>query len=242
MPRNPLHTAADAFAELLWPTRCIGCDYPGELLCERCRASLPWIEQRWACPSCGAPFGWLTCTECHHEWEPRATICAMGFEGTAARMATTLKDHHELRLAPVIAAAMATALDEASAWPAHDGRPRFDSEALDAIAFVPATAEAFLRRGFDHMELVARALSAETGIPLADVLARCEALDQRGLSREERAANAEGTIKVLEDVSDLRILLIDDVITTGASIREATRALCARGVAEVTACSLCRVW
>jgi predicted amidophosphoribosyltransferase len=75
-----------------------------------------------------------------------------------------------------------------------------------------------------------------------DVLVRTDALDQRGLSKEDRAANLAGTIHTIEDVSDLRILLVDDVITTGASMREATRALLARGAAEVTAGALCRVW
>lgn len=233
---------SDTLAELLWPTHCIGCDYPDELLCGRCRARLPWIAQRWACPDCGAPFGWLTCTECAHEWELRATVCAWAFGDTDARTVVSFKDHHELRLAPVIAAALATALDEAASWPARDGCPRYDPAALDAISFVPATAEAYARRGYDHMELVARGLARETGLPLADILVRPSARDQRGLSRTERAANLDGSIYALEDLSDLRILLIDDVITTGASLREATRALAARGAAEVTACALCRVW
>jgi ComF family protein len=242
MSASRLAKIGDAFAELLWPTRCVGCDYPDELICGECRSTLPWIAQRWACPACGAPYGWLTCTECHREWEPRATVCAFSFEGLAARLPPTLKDHHELRLAPVIAAAMATALDEASSWPARDGRPRFDPSAIDAVTFVPATAAAFRRRGFDHMELVSRALARELDLPFADVLVRPDALDQRGLSKEDRAANLAGTIHTIEDVSDLRILLVDDVITTGASMREATRALLARGAAEVTAGALCRVW
>ena len=49
-------------------------------------------------------------------------------------------------------------------------------------------------------------------------------------------------MRVVEDVSGLRLLLADDVVTTGASMREATRALLARGAAQVTACSLVRVW
>ena len=233
---------ASGAAELLWPTRCVSCEMPGELVCEECRESLPWIAQRWACPDCGAPFGFLTCTECAHDWETRATICALGFSGTPARMVSCLKDAHELRLAPVIAAAMATALDEASAWPAHDDCARFDSQAIDAACFVPATSAAFARRGFDHMELVSRAPCREMGIELADVLVRPRSRDQRTLGREERAANLAGTISVRDDVSGLDLLLLDDVITTGSSVREATRALLARGASSVTACSLARVW
>lgn len=215
---------------------------PGELICDDCRETLPWICQRWACPDCGAPYGYLTCTECTHDWEMRATVCAMGFSGTASRMVSCLKDAHELRLAPVIAAAIATALDEASAWPARDERPRYDAGETDALCFVPATSRAYARRGFDHMELVSRALSRELGLPLADVLVRDDARDQRLLGKEQRAENLAGTVCAVEDVSGLNLLLADDVVTTGSSMREATRALLDRGAASVTCCALARVW
>ena len=149
----------DGAQELAWPTRCLGCELPGELLCDECRAELPWIAQRWACPVCGAPFGWLTCTECERDWETRCCICALTFRGTAARMATALKDAHELRLAPVMAAAMEVALEEASAWDAPDDDPRFMADDLDALAFVPATPEAYPTCSFARGVL--------TSVPLA---------------------------------------------------------------------------
>lgn len=235
--------ALGAMLELAYPTRCVGCDEPGTLLCDPCRLGLPWIEQRWACPTCGAPFGWLVCTECGRDWG-LSTICACAFTGPAARLVTCYKDEHEHRLAPVIAAAMATALDEASGVdiPSFSRVPRVDLASVDAIAFVPATAEAYARRGFDHMERVAAALSAETGIPVADVLLRERARDQRELGREDRAVNALGTCRAIEDLSGARLLLADDVVTTGASLREAARALRSRGAEEVTGCAFARVW
>lgn len=238
------HEVRGGVEELLWPTRCVGCDLPGELLCEDCRASLPWIEQRWACPVCGAPYGWLVCTACEGDWEPRAAISALSFEegGVAARLAAGLKDAHELRLAGVNAAAMVTALEEAAAWPARDGKPRYCLQELDALCFVPATAAAYGRRGFDHMELVARELANMIGIPLADVLVRTSEHDQRNLGREERAANVAQTVTALDDLSGMRVLLVDDVCTTGSSLRECTRALTERGCASVTCCTLARVW
>lgn len=239
---NAARAARESLTEVLYPTRCVVCDQPGELLCDECRRTLPWIEQRLACPSCGAPYGFLTCTECDGTWQPRATVAALGFDGAAARMAACLKDSHELRLAPVIAAAMACALEEAAAWPARDGAPRFSPSQVDALCFVPATAAAYARRGFDHMELVSRALSTTLGVPLADVLVRPSARDQRELGREERASNLEGTMWANEDLSGARLLLVDDVATTGASLAEGTRALLARGAASVTACALARVW
>lgn len=266
--------AIGAVEELMWPTRCVGCNMPGALLCDDCRARLPWIAQRWACPVCGAPFGWLVCTECdrsrdvdslggdslperrptpqdlerlleehvHRRWPCRATICALSFQDTAAKLVTALKDAHELRVAPVMAAAMACALDEAAAWPALDGAPRYDRDHADILSFVPATAEAFARRGFDHMEHVARPLARELGIPLADVLVRSEARDQRALGKEARAENLAGTVSVIDDVRGLDVLLVDDVVTTGSSMAESARALMARGSRSVTACAFTRVW
>ena len=137
---------------------------------------------------------------------------------------------------------MLTSLDEASSWPGADGGPRFDACAYDGVCFVPATAEAYARRGFDHMECVAALLARGAGLPLADVLVRRSARDQRELGRDERAANLAGTVGVVEDVRGLRLLLVDDVITTGATVREAARALLARGALAVSACSLARVW
>lgn len=232
----------EGLKELAWPTRCVGCDRPGELVCDECRAQLPWVAQRWACPNCGAPFGWATCTECDEAWETRTVICALGFDRISSQMVSCLKDAHELRLAGVNAAAMACALDEAAAWNARDGMPRYCQEGLDVISFVPATARAFARRGFDHMELVARELAGITGIPLADLLVRTSGLDQRRLGREERSRNLAGTVSVIDDVAGLDVLLVDDVVTTGSSMREAARALLARGAASVTGCALCRVW
>lgn len=237
-----LRSAANTAAELLWPTRCVACDMPGELLCEDCRQRLPWINQRWACPVCGAPYGWLTCSACESDWEPRATVCALSFDQIASQMVACLKDRSELRLASVNAAAMVTALEEASGWPALDGAPRFDTQNTDAICFVPATAAAYARRGFDHMELVSKELAPMLGLPLYDVLARSSSSDQRDLSRFERAHNLQGTVRVVDDVAGMRLLLVDDVITTGASIRECARALYTRGAREVTCCALARVW
>lgn len=235
-------TLWEGFQELAWPTRCVGCDAPGELLCEDCRARLPWIGQRWACPTCGAPYGWATCTECEGAWETRSVVCALGFDRISSQMVSCLKDAHELRLASINAAAMACALDEAAGWDAPDGAARFDAGSLDVLCFVPATAKAYARRGFDHMELVSRELSGMLGIPLADVLVRSQGLDQRLLGREGRARNLAGTIDVADDVAGLSVLLADDVVTTGASMREAARALLARGAASVTGCALARVW
>jgi ComF family protein len=172
----------------------------------------------------------------------RSVVCSMSYRGTPAAIVTGLKDAHELRLAPLMAAAIATSLDEASAWDAPDGLPRFDPSHVDALCFVPATSAAFARRGFDHMELVARELSWLLSLPVADVLVREEGMDQRTLGRDERARNLEGTVGLAGDVEGLSLLLVDDVITTGASVCACAKALLEGGAKSVSACALARVW
>ena len=241
-----VEVAREALSELLWPTRCVVCDEPGELVCGPCRHELPWIAQRHACPNCGAPFGALTCTECAspqgESWETRSVVCALPLEGPGRALALAHKDAGERRLAPVIAAVMACALDEASAWTAADGLARFDAGHLDAVCFVPATRAAVVRRGFDHMEVVARTLAGLLGLPLLDALARTPARDQRSLGRSGRLANAEGTVAVVEDVAGLSLLLADDVVTTGSTMRACARALVGRAAEPPVGCALCRAW
>lgn len=230
-------------AELVSPTRCIGCEAPGTLLCPRCRSSLEFIQQFWACPDCGAPYGWLACTGCKHDWpELRSVVCALSYAGPAARMVVGLKDEHEIRLAPIMAAALACAIDEASGWPASDGEPRINLSSLDALCYVPATRSARLKRGFDHMALVADALSQFCGLPVASVLHRASTHDQRILTREQRQANVFGTTSTTGDVSGLHLLLVDDVVTTGASMRACAQALLGRGAKSVTGLGFARVW
>lgn len=237
-----LRAARDAAEETLWPTRCVGCGRPETLLCDECRLSLPWISQIDACPVCGAPYGATLCTECKGDWCVRTTICAMSFDGTAARLVRIYKDQHETRLARIMAAAIATALDEAEGCVLPTGEPRFDPDDIDAICFMPATPDALRTRGFDHMELVAKHLTYELGLPLADVLVKDSVKDQRELGRKARRQNLEGTIEAREDVSGMHLLLVDDVVTTGASIQAAAEALASRGARAVTAAAFARVW
>ncbi len=233
--------------EVLWPTLCAGCELPGEVLCAHCRAQLPWISQLSACPVCGAPHGALVCTACDNSWhELKGVVCATSYEGITRSVIHAFKDEGEQRLAAVLASAMATAWDEACIVAALPATARAAARTClpspDAICFVPATERAYARRGFDHMELVATLLSHMLEVPLADVLLRSKGKDQRHLGAEDRAQNLKHAVSVVGNVLGMNLLLVDDVVTTGASMHACAHALLAAGAASVTGCGFARVW
>lgn len=230
----------EAVLETLWPTRCAVCDAPGELLCDACRLHLPYLDWWRACPRCGAPFGTVQCCTCHPVMlarlgraEPPFDACASAvmLDAATGRVATLYKDGGERRLAGTMAGLMASAVP-----------PEWRADA-EAVTFVPATAAAVRRRGFDHAELLAGEVAARLGLPCAPLLARPASRDQRRLTRRGRFQNTEGRFAALAGASAPRgMLLVDDVYTTGATLFAATDALRAAGAATVYCLTFARAW
>lgn len=261
------HWLREAALEVIAPTRCAGCERPGVLICDDCLARMIPIDPVHACTRCGAPFGDLLCTECAgHEGDestgeglrqtPAADcieasqapsreaagrcLAATVFEGPIPRIIRAYKDAGERRLAQPIAELMLDAAEHAEA--AAPERYGGLLSAADAVTFVPVTAAAFARRGFDHMELIATAFARMAGLPVVDALVKHGHSDQRALGRAARQAYAQGVYEVVEPVAGKRLLLLDDVITTGATTRAVRAALLDAGTAAVDVLALARVW
>jgi ComF family protein len=212
----------EGLIEFAFPTRCAGCDLPGTLLCPACGERLALIDPERACPRCGAPEGTARCGECGGAaFGFAAARCAGVFEGPLARMIVLHKDLGERRLVVVLATLIVGALPDWAGWP-------------EAVVGVPASPAAVCRRGFDHGAALSEEVARLGGWPHLHAL-RCGArLDQRGLSRERRAANVAAALSIRAGVEvPPRVLLVDDVLTTGATLDAATRVLLAAGAAEV---------
>ena len=230
--------AADTVAETLWPTRCALCDTPGAVLCDRCERALPYVDQWRACPRCGAAYGLRQCCACsaislghinRTSWPFDACVSSVMFGDEAGRIVRTYKDLGEQRLAGDMARIMARTLP-----PAWD---------FDAIAFIPASKAAYQRRGFDHGQLLAESLCRQTGSPLCCALQRPRAADQRALGRSQRVSNLEGRFAVKEGKRPpKRLLLIDDVFTTGSTLCSACDALRESGVQTLYCATFARVY
>lgn len=99
------------------------------------------------------------------------------------------------------------------------------------LTFIPSTKEAFTKRGFDHCEVLAKALAKYLGIELLYAFKRPKSIDQRTLGRKLRMQNLDKKFEVLDkQISSLNcentnIILIDDVFTTGSTLNTACTTL-----------------
>ena len=108
----------------------------------------------------------------------------------------------------------------------------------DAVCFIPCGKKARNRRGYDHMEHVAKEFSAQSGLPIVYALARIkETSDQTELSAEERFENVRDSFVCREDPTGT-VLLLDDLVTTGATLSAAIHALRTRSQCKVVCLTL----
>jgi ComF family protein len=130
-------------------------------------------------------------------------------------------------------------------WTSHAGRELL-AEA-DALVPVPLHWRRAWARRFNQSALLAAAISAESGVPVtASALKRVKAtVQQVGLSRSERAANVQGAFRVPEAgksaVAGRRLVLVDDVLTSGATVEGCARALLRAGAKNVDVLIFARV-
>jgi ComF family protein len=112
----------------------------------------------------------------------------------------------------------------------------------DRIIPVPLSKKGLIKRGFNQSLLLSKVISKETGIPLSmDFLLKTkETPPQIGLSAKERVTNLRNAFEVRGNLKDMSLLLVDDVITTGATIRECSKMLMKAGAQEVIVLALAR--
>lgn len=229
-----LKQIAEVAIETVWPTRCAVCDMQGEyVLCPSCASKLEVIDAQRACVRCGAPYGRIQCTECNDVMLSSSGINEIPFskmshsvvlDEAARKIITVYKDSDERRLVHEIAKIMSRSIS-----PDHLSK-RY------VLTFIPATKEAFRRRGFDHCEEIASSLSSICGLQVASVFERPQSSDQRKLDRQGRIQNMASRLRVRPNIKlPDKVLLIDDVCTTGATIYSASDTLRKCGVKEIQA-------
>ena len=229
-------------SDILFPASCIGCraqvSEPGTL-CPHCWSQLRFIEKPY-CPVLGIPFNYdfgenFMSAEAIADPPPfRRLRSAVLHRGAAQRMAVALKFHDRTDLAPWMAR-----------WMLRAGRELLDE--CDVIVPVPLHKWRFWSRRFNQSAELARTLAQLSGKPFApQAIIRIRRTNQQiGLGLKERKRNVDGAFRVPKEhdihLRGRRVLLIDDVYTTGSTVKATTRAILRGGAKSVDVLTFSRV-
>jgi ComF family protein len=237
---NPIHPRPvdGRIARLLgalWPPRCMACGERGEGardLCPDCADALPWLGT--ACPSCALPLPTpaAACGGCLQAPPPLARVhAAFVYARPLDRLLPRLKFHGDLTAGRLLSQLMAQACA---------GAPR-----PDAIVPIPLLAARLRRRGYDQALELARPLARQFGLPLRGELLRrrkATAPQSEQASATDRQRNLRDAFHVPAGMAlPAHVALVDDVMTTGATLHAAAKALRRAGVQRVDAWVCARV-
>jgi ComF family protein len=215
-----------AVVDFIFPPICYGCDEEAEqgLVCDACRLLL-FTSEMDVCPKCGR----ACIEECERCGPPLSLsrIRALGLYFEPFRgLVHALKYSEKTRLAELLGLALAGLVEQDT-----------EMRQVDVLCPVPLHPARRRERGYNQAELLARAVSRATGVSLVDALLRWRNTPSQTTQSgpEKRMANVKGAFRIRSGVciAGQRVVLVDDVTTTGATLDAAARSLLDAGAASV---------
>jgi len=206
------------FVDFFFPVACSFCGRFGEPICPDCEKKLPRGQQ--ICPVCrrANPLG-RTCPACRGRFRLDGLLGLYRYDGLAKRLVHSFKFEDEQILCDFLSDKMAELIGP------RDGF---------TVTFVPVHPLRRLYRGYNQSELIARRLSARLDLPCLDLLHSQARVPQSTFNDyRQRAANLKGKISARKETCPEKILVVDDIFTSGATLRETSRALKRRGTQTV---------
>ena len=217
-----------------WPGQCLICHaWPARTLCPACVGRFAQPVPR--CHGCALPVpeGVARCGACLREPPPfEQCRVAVSYQWPWARCVARLKFQQDPGLASALAALLADAPGVAPAL-----------ATADMVLPLPLSSQRLAERGYNPAQLLAQRLDGHR-LRLQVLLRIRHGTPQRGLTRAERLRNVRGAFALdpllAPSVRGRHVVLVDDVMTTGASLAEAARVLRAGGATQVTALAFAR--
>src|SRR3977135_3193254 len=230
-----------ALSSLFYPPLCVVCssDIDGhEYLCESCRNRAPRIPppfcEKGSEPFSGAITQTFSCANCEHRiLHFDAAVAAYRSRGLVRKLVHDFKYGHQRHLRHPLAGWLHEAM--------HD--PRLHGRRFDLIVPVPLHPTRERERGFNQATLLAELLARQGAAPLRAALERIPyTTTQTAYDRTERMENLHDAFRLRKNmnVRQLRVLLIDDVLTTGSTLSECARILKESGAISVHAATAAR--
>jgi ComF family protein len=211
-----------------FPSSCILCHFATNTshdFCETCLQDLPILPQ--SCPRCAKTLTPLLCGDCLKK-EPYfdATYVLYSYQKAIAKLIMELKFHERLNHARLLGKQMAHAIQHQ--WYRHQPLP-------EMIIPVPLHARRLKERGFNQALEIARPIAKQLHIPLN--ITQCtrslSTMAQAKLPAEKRALNIKNAFHIHGDLTGYHVAILDDVITTGHTINEFSKALKKAGARRI---------
>lgn len=235
-----LKKVAASFSHLLFPAICIHCQQPLEerslIFCQICLQQLQLIDPESRCPYCFSfdfdPQSESYCQTCHNKPQSLHRIAAaFDYEGPAASLIKQMKYGGQSYLAEGAGSFLVAQYVQLE-WPTPD-----------FIIPMPMAPLRKIERGYNQSHLLAEVVARTLGRPLLDIIKRKSGdFSQAGLNYQQRLRLREDAflIKTKENLKDKTILLIDDVMTTGSTLRRCGEALFEHYPEHIYALTVCR--
>ena len=239
--RHALAATSRLVLDIALPTLCVSCREPvnGEGVCAACWAKLSFIAPPF-CPRLGIPFVYdpgpdlLSMEAIANPPAFSRARSAVRYDDVARTLVHALKYQDRTDLAPAM-----------GRWMARAGKELLGE--ADMLVPVPLHWRRGWSRRYNQSGALARVISRQSGARVAaESLRRVRATEQQiGLSRAQRASNVQGAFKVVADrmaaIQGRRVILVDDVLTTGATVDACARALLRAKAAQVDVLTFARV-
>jgi competence protein ComFC len=230
-----------ALVSLFYPPLCVVCSADIDArryLCVDCSGKALRIKPPF-CDRCSEPFagaitGTFACANCaHRALHFDAAVAAYRSRGIVRKLVHEFKYRRRFHLRHPLADWLSETLED----------PRLRGRRFDIIVPVPLHPARQRERGFNQAQLLAELLSAKISVPLRGALERIRyTTTQTAFDRAERMENLRDAFRLRKkmNVRDLRVLLIDDVLTTGSTLSECARVLKKAGAISVHAATTAR--